>query len=54
MASSPQISLPQIPSDLDPKLKEYLTALTKVITIKQIDDYSTVEELKKRLTVLES
>lgn len=53
MPSSPNISLPQIPADFDPKITEYLTALTKALITKQIDDYSTIEELKKRLTELE-
>lgn len=53
MSSSPQIHLPQIPQNLDHNLKDYLSALSKVIIQKQIDDYSTIEELKKRLTELE-
>ena len=47
MASSPHISLPTIPSSIEPELKDYLTALTKVITSKQIDDYSENKEMIK-------
>ena len=50
MASSPQISLPAIPKDIDPALRDYLTALAKVITSKQIDDYSKRESDKSDLS----
>jgi len=53
MASSPNISLPQIPKDLDPAMRDYLTSLAKILTSKQLDDYTTTENLKKRISALE-
>ena len=37
---NPNISLPQLPSNLDPALRDYLFAWQKLITSKQLDDYS--------------
>jgi len=50
MSSSPYISLPQIPQSLDKETKEYLTALTKILTDKQKDDFSVLESFEKRIT----
>jgi hypothetical protein len=53
MASNPNISLPQIPKEFDPILRDYLTSLAKILTSKQLDDYTTTENLKKRISDLE-
>lgn len=37
---NPNISLPQLPANLDPKLRDYLFAWQKLITSKQLDDYN--------------
>lgn len=37
---NPNISLPQLPANLDPALRDYLFAWQKLITQKQLDDYT--------------
>lgn len=46
------ISLPQIPKNINPELSEFLTSLLRVITEKQTDDYSAIDELKKEIESL--
>jgi len=41
MSSTFSIPLPPIPRDISPELRDYLSALTKVLKDKQIDDYSS-------------
>ena len=42
--SSPILTLPQIPKNLDPEMRDYLTNLTKILVKKQNEEYGTLEK----------
>ena len=46
---NPNISLPQLPANLDPALRDYLFAWQKLITQKQLDDYNNSSDLNTNL-----
>lgn len=52
MPKIPVISLPPIPQGLEPEIKQYLDALTKVLHTKNIDDYSRIEKLQAEVDQL--
>lgn len=51
---NPNISLPQLPTNLDPALRDYLFAWQKLITQKQLDDYSANKSVDTRLAQIEN
>jgi len=48
----PTISLPRIPKSADPELRDFLTAILKVLSDKQLNDYSAIESLKTEIKKL--
>jgi hypothetical protein len=54
MADTPSLNLPPLPKNIDKETQDYLTALTKVLSDKQANDYRDSENIKEESVKIKS